>query len=909
MGAYLHGTFKDIENNTIEVQIQSNSGSGEILIGNDSNSKVFFDEDPVNISLNMEDMFECVLKKTAHISLQSKIYLGDMLFAGNVHDVTVKIYKNNTIIFDGFLQPNSFNQPWANPLDSFELNCVDHLALLQYKHWTDTTSHSTLLNDSAIYSFYQILQKLGLLDYDIHYDTSVTNGTQNIWQTAGISINVFLGEDESKTMNYEEILTHVLRYLNLHIIQEGSSMYIFNWAKVISNSLPNAFGGGNHDIVKEDYSDDSTSLSMDDVYNQIQVKCVVDSVGSVIKSVLDSGDINNLYSDAGKGQLCLTEAWYDGGGNGTEAGTFFRDSAMFVDENSAEVIVEDNNCWHAKDWFVRWQTNPLWSIYYNDTRVESYVPKENGDPVYQPNVLKLMYENPFMANILSIGSAPEINTNNQSRRGSPQLNQYLAISCCPSWGVYKPNNVTSPHYMSRTFETQEALDAAIDSARLTAAGTNGMLHFDSGVALNASPIDNGTHFLVIQGKILLDPAHAKTGTGPVGDIVRSGAGASWGRVKNWLQNNDLKHFGRHNWYSFVNGGRGSEAHYQQIPWNSKNYPGASTADESTTLNYMSPPVGGNIAIPPNYFTSKFTYKGTQGDGNDTITKVPILECELKIGDKYAVELSEVDEYGDPKFAWYTAEEAENAGYPNKSFTIGFNPNVGDYIFGKEWDMTNTADGRRCQYEGLAIPIKKDDKLVGQVSFKIKKVMPVEWEGYVHVDRAFGQSSYTHIEGYYNLWANTSAIWIKNFDIKFDNDNVSSESIEKKDLLYMSDETHSYLKKKDDIEFYLNTQLTSNEATTYGMDSSVALSNVINLSTNDGILTIKAPNGTNKAEKLYIDQYWNLYNIPKVVIDTQIHNNDYNIFNTFTFNGFGKMIPIGITNNLMRNVINLKCRQV
>jgi len=86
---YLHGTFKDVHNTDVEVQIRSAQGSREIIIGETDNSDVFFSSDPVDISLSLNDMFDVILKKSARITLESAIYLGDILFAGNIGDVSV----------------------------------------------------------------------------------------------------------------------------------------------------------------------------------------------------------------------------------------------------------------------------------------------------------------------------------------------------------------------------------------------------------------------------------------------------------------------------------------------------------------------------------------------------------------------------------------------------------------------------------------------------------------------------------------------------------------------------------------------------------------------------------------------------------------------------------------------------
>ncbi len=154
-----------------------------------------------------------------------------------------------------------------------------------------------------------------------------------------------------------------------------------------------------------------------------------------------------------------------------------------------------------------------------------------------------------MPALIKCGSAAEINNNNQSRRGTPQMSNYLVVSGCAGWS-------TEQHYYSRHFDTKAALDAAVDSAISLAAGSGGMITYNSGSALNASPADDESlNFIVIDGHLSLEPHHAKTGVaGPSNsDIIRSSAGASWGALQNWFSNDyDLKWFGGHNYYSHVN---------------------------------------------------------------------------------------------------------------------------------------------------------------------------------------------------------------------------------------------------------------------------------------------------------------------------------------------------------------------
>ena len=245
--AYLHGTFKDIEENTIEVQIRSNQGSGNIVIGENHNSQVFFSDDPIEISMEADDMFEHILKKSCKITLLSKIYLGDKVFAGNEEDVTVTVLKNNVVIFSGFVEPNTYTQPYAYQLEEFTLNCIDFLSTLQYKSLLDTRDYSSLLADSGIYTFNQYLDMMSFPG-TINYDNSKNINGQSALDVCSVSLTAFLGDDETDVMTFEDMLKELLQYLNLHIIQEGENFYIFDWKSIENNNL-----GSNITVKKENY--------------------------------------------------------------------------------------------------------------------------------------------------------------------------------------------------------------------------------------------------------------------------------------------------------------------------------------------------------------------------------------------------------------------------------------------------------------------------------------------------------------------------------------------------------------------------------------------------------------------------------------------------------------------------------
>ena len=168
----------------------------------------------------------------------------------------------------------------------------------------------------------------------------------------------------------------------------------------------------------------------------------------------------------------------------------------------------------------------------------------------------------------------------------------------------------------------------------------------------------------------------------------------------------------------------------------------------------------------------------------------------------------------------------------------------------------------------------------------------------------------------NIMEHVSAIWIKEFKIvtKGSNDNSAIGVTKDKDILYVSDEERKYIKTKDDIEFKINTALSNEEAQELNIDNTVSTSYVTDLDTSLNLVGVSQyeDSSVNRPEKLYVDQYYNYYNLPKVILETDIWDpstGSYNSLNTYQINGFGKMIATDITRDLRNNSVKVKMRQI
>lgn len=873
MATYIHGTFKNINNDNIEVQIRSELGTKEYVIGEDDNSKLFFDVDPVTIETECEDMFTNIIKKSCKITLVTSLFLGDVLFAANEKSVTVKVFKNDNIIFDGFVEPNTYSQPWANQLETFEINCIDYLGCLQYEYITDTSNYANVKQQNNIYSFKHYLQDF--LPSNTYWDKSKLVDNESVFEKAGVSLNVFLGDDEDDLMNNEEILKEILQYCNLHIMQEGSNFIIFDWNTIINKSTSiwyNIFDSSTitiptYDITvnKDRYASNDTNLSMSEVYNQIVATCEFEEKEELVSSPLNDDDIIPYVNIK---QKFLRE--YISSGDGSAAQDGFKEIVKSGYDGS--IPYSDYDGWTCREWYFKWNYNPSWKLRYCTEDIEKFLEvDENGNYINQWKILERLKNNyRFMPALLSIGKSDvELSRNNQKQNGSISMTDYLVISC-------NGNGVDSDDEADR-IDYDNSYAAAFGSAH------KGLLEYVKGESGIYSPVSNNTtNYLIFGGKFILNPIMYISGA-----LNPNKIDTTFKTVYDTVDN--ISPSDTENISDNDNG-----AFYAQQFYGSRN-----PKDEQTPMNTT------NLIYPFVNENKQRLYEynySDHGDSTDKFDKVPVLECMLRIGNKYLKEI-ETGNFQKTDYIWTTEESY---------FTLGFDPNIGDYIIGKEWELANTVNGRYSDERGTAIPIHKEDELSGDVEFRIIGVVNTWWNDITRRHPTLFRHT-KYYDNYKLLLNHVSSIWIKDFKIKIISDNEGYDiANQSKDLMYMSLEQQDYIKKKDDIEFKINTMPTTEELINLGISSNVSNTNVVNLGTNKPLetMTDTTTNQTDRPERLFIDCYYKLYSKPKIILETTLKDNTtYPFANMYNFTGFTNMIPLSVNKDLKYNSIYIRCRQI
>lgn len=896
---YIHGSFLSQQSDTITVHIVTgNDRTQTIEIGTEK-ADVYFSEDPAEIENEVNDTFDVLLRNSAKIRLLCGNLITN-LFSTSCRDAVVNIYKNDTCIFAGFIEPQTLSQPYNDRWDELELNCIDALSALQYSKYKNVGALGVIYTfvkaEAAQRSFYDIateilqgvtegLDILGNQNIKFWYDGSKAVDAQTanryqVFRQLSISDLLFLGDDESDVWQQDEVLEELLKYLNLHIVQDGFNFYIFSWESV--KATPDKIIW--HDIVANstkttaqqavtialaNVADCDTTISIGDVYNQLLLTAKVEDIESVIESPLDDDLLVSPYINK---QKYLTEYSSDGEGK-TAYNAFYAMTHNQKTTYGAGAIT---------DWYVQVMRNKQWTFPMKgntDIDIVDYFGSEGTNQHALPDWLG---QAPGAA-IMALGSV-KMNTANDDNSPTSKVNMtnYLAVSVNGN-GIDNDENKTYPSVAD--------IQKNIPYAVYTGNKAGGVF----------SPSDEKTtNYIVLSGKVILNPIMRQTNT------YTNLHNKEWhGGLPMGLKENEI-----YVWHQTVPSRNNGDGRYY-----TRQYWQAETPDKEVSWHE-----GADSGFYP--YTGEgpeeyeFKYSAV-GDSTDTISKVAVLACMLVIGDKCVVETGTDGQTTD--FVWQKYKERSECQsddeYYQQCFTIGFDPKIGDKLVGTEFGIQNNIDYKMgIDAEGIAIPITKGDKISGQVRFMILGPVNATWDVITRRHPTFFRHTKWSSSSV-PLLAHVSSILIKSFEVKVYSDNgLISNGNDDNDIIYMSDTKETFVNKKDDLEFKINSALTATECAQLGVSNTVKLSTPLNISTGDGVLEVYDRNGNVKAkpEQIYVDSYYTEYHKPRIVMEQKLRDIDnvVSLFNHYRHEALNKEFFVqGIGRNLIEGRADLTLKEI
>ena len=896
---YIHGSFLSQQSDTITVHIVTgNDRTQTIEIGTEK-ADVYFSEDPAEIENEVNDTFDVLLRNSAKIRLLCGNLIKD-LFSTSCRDAVVNIYKNDTCIFAGFIEPQTLSQPYNDRWDELELNCIDALSALQYSKYKNVGAlgviYAFVKAEAAQRSFYDIateilqgvtdgLDILGNQNIKFWYDGSKAVDAQTanryqVFKQLSISDLLFLGDDESDVWQQDEVLEELLKYLNLHIVQDGFNFYIFSWESVKA-TLDKIIW---HDIVANstkttaqqavtialaNVADCDTTISIGDVYNQLLLTAKVEDIESVIESPLDDDLLASPYINK---QKYLTE--YSSDGEGKTAYNAFYD------------MTHDKKTTYGggaiTDWYLQVMRNKQWTFPMNGNTDIDIVDYFGSEGTNQHDLPDWLGQAPGAA-IMALGSV-KINTANDDNSPTSKVNMtnYLVVSVNGN-GIDNDENKTYPSVA----DIQKNIPYAVYNGNKAG-------------GVFSPPDEETTNYIVLSGKVILNPIMRQTNTytnlhnkewkSGLPIEIKENEIYVWHQTVPSRNNGDGRYYTRQYWKA--------ETPDKEVSW----HEGADSG--------FYPYTGEG---PEEY---EFKYSAI-GDSTDTISKVAVLACMLVIGDKCVVETGTDGQTTD--FVWQKYKERSECQsddeYYQQCFTIGFDPKIGDKLVGTEFSIQNNIDYKMgIDAEGIAIPITKGDKISGQVRFMILGPVNATWDVITRRHPTFFRHTKWSSSSV-PLLAHVSSILIKSFEVKVYSDNgLISNGNDDNDIIYMSDTKETFVNKKDDLEFKINSALTATECAQLGVSNTVKLSTPLNISTGDGVLEVYDRNGNVKAkpEQIYVDSYYTEYHKPRIVMEQKLRDIDnvVSLFNHYRHEALNKEFFVqGIGRNLIEGRADLTLKEI
>lgn len=949
---YIYGNFINKKGDEVEVQILTKNDRSKVLEIGTEESGLFFTDDPVETSDEVNDVFDVLLTQSASIKLLVTDYVPDF-FQLSALDAKVNIKCAGKLVFAGYIEPQTFSQDFNEVYDELELSCLDALSVLQYSQYKNVTNSANyaIAKAAADQVVFQdlILDILGgasgglIIDggeSNVYYDNRLQTASLKDNVLANTSINelLFFDEDEDSVWTHEDVLKEVLRYYNLHIRQIGGDFYVYLWDTAKSNELAAAewkvLGGSETatpataksiTLSSKIVEDCGTQISVGDSYNQIKLTCDRAEIDELAISPLDD---DSLVAPFPRRALCFREynIVYDEGDPVLPS-----DGADDMFDMLDGGYHEDTDKFAIRDWYAQVYRNPNWKfsgIGHSFEGVDADVYDLYGD-----NELSLL-DHVRMAPSSSadadiVPCIVKLCKSSEKHRKGDELDKFdenTTYMIVPVRGTRYLTNLTHENVEKEIAEniTKRAKAIADKNGIITCLSTTG------GGSLTPAD-EETTNYIVIEGSILLQQS-----------IHNIFASRFLEDYKEYMPSSSMK-----NEFVEVKGITASACDLKSedakralyyfpftVPYGDKhamrvtewyNVDGTPASDKfyGESGHSFLPPMESGEAL-------EFTFNEDH-DQWDTVDKVAVLDCMLKVGDKYCVEI--FDDYTDDTghkrtrstMKWLTEDECPiyevedfdgvKRTYTKRSFSIGINPEIGDHIIGEKHDIANTLKATdNIDAEGTALPIRMSDKLSGKVEFAILGPVNGTWnQVYRRHPTLFRHTKWRDNE--FSILDYCSAIYIKDFKIGIYSDNGKVTTESDKDLIYMSDEDAAFRNIKECDDFRINSALTSAECISLGVANQVCMSNPTDESTGTPVVQIynSLNNETAKPEQFYVDAYYNECHQPKIKMTQNLQDKgcELSMFDTYKHPALpGREFFIqGASRNLMDGSIQFTLREI
>lgn len=286
--------FKDIKNKLYTIKITTNGDSTQT-------KELQLSAEPITTTFEGSDdtLYKPVKYSSTTVRILSDNYLFD-LYSSKAQQNKVELLDNtNTVRWIGYTTPNLYSQGYENPIEEFEVECIDALSTLQYIDYTPITEVRSIV------TFVELISHLlsNCNAYKYFYISNVTfnpnYSSEYFWEKLSISEMNFFDED-GDAMKMDEVLEELCKFMGVTCVADGESVYFIDYDGIkTNNNTYYKYEVGNittpsyvdlvqhHSIVSKDYVKNGGTLSVGEVYNKVTITSKLYSFDYALPPIFD----------------------------------------------------------------------------------------------------------------------------------------------------------------------------------------------------------------------------------------------------------------------------------------------------------------------------------------------------------------------------------------------------------------------------------------------------------------------------------------------------------------------------------------------------------------------------------------------------------------------------------------------
>lgn len=310
MGSY-SGQFKNIQEETYTIEIES-----QIANPVSETIELTFGETPCVITTESDGMFSPIKSRSCTIDIITDSWLFD-LYSPTAKGVQVRVKKGMITQFFGYLTPNSYNQSYTYR-DNVSLEAIDAVSVL--KEFKYTTVDSIPKYQKIVDIIIRLLYNAGY-DGMLYIPNSYTslNGSSNSTAVHSLYVsegNFFDDDDEHTPWTQYEVLEELMRFLGWSLCPNGDDVYCVDY-KMVKNNTNQSYSSyeistGTRSsaslnlssisvINKDAYAGGEPSLSVDDVFNKIEISDNLYEVEEIAPDIFEDENHISITEEKGFG--------------------------------------------------------------------------------------------------------------------------------------------------------------------------------------------------------------------------------------------------------------------------------------------------------------------------------------------------------------------------------------------------------------------------------------------------------------------------------------------------------------------------------------------------------------------------------------------------------------------------------